>query len=77
VLVVGLAVAVVLMAVAASYIARLLTRYPGITWVGLLINLFVAVDMIWRGSREVVCAYAPESVCKAGLVSAIGSPAGW
>jgi hypothetical protein len=45
--------------------------------VGLLINLFVAVDMIWRGSREVVCAYAPESVCKAGLVSAIGSPAGW
>jgi YjbE family integral membrane protein len=77
VLVVGLAIAVVLMAVAATYIARLLAHYPWITWVGLLIILYVAGDMIWRGSYEVVCAYVPESVCRQGLVSAMGSLAGW
>jgi YjbE family integral membrane protein len=77
VLVVGLAIAVVLMAVAATYIARLLATYPWITWVGLLIILYVAGDMIWRGSHEVVCAYVPEAVCRAGLVSALGSLAGW
>ena len=53
VLVVGLGVAVVLMAVAASYIAGLLTRFPWIAWIGLLIILYVALDMMWRGSLEV------------------------
>jgi YjbE family integral membrane protein len=70
VLVVGLAVAIVLMAAAATYIARVLVRYPWITWVGLLIIVYVAIDMIWRGSLEVVCAYVPEAVCGQGLVSA-------
>jgi YjbE family integral membrane protein len=44
VLVVGLGVAVVLMAVAANYIAKLLARFPWITWVGLLIILYVALE---------------------------------
>jgi YjbE family integral membrane protein len=73
VLVVGLAIAVVLMAVAATYIARLLARYPWITWVGLAIVLYVAADMIWRGSHEVVCAWVPEAVCRQGLVAAMGA----
>lgn len=77
VLVVGLAIAVVLMAVAATYIARLLAHYPWITWIGLVIILYVAGDMIWRGSYEVVCAYVPEAVCRAGLVPAMGALAGW
>jgi YjbE family integral membrane protein len=77
VLVVGLAIAVVLMAVAATYIARLLARYPGITWIGLVIVLYVAIDMIWRGSYEVVCTWVPETVCQAGMVRAVGSLAGW
>ena len=68
----GLAVAVVLMAVAATYIARLLARFPWITWVGLAIILYVAVDMMWRGSLEVACTYVPEQVCQQGLVSSIG-----
>lgn len=55
VLVIGLAIAVVLMAVAAHLIARLLVRYPWITWVGLLIIVYVALDMIYRGSHEVTC----------------------
>lgn len=73
VLVVGLAVAVVLMAVAATYIAKLLARYPWITWVGLAIILYVALDMMWRGSLEVACAYVPEAVCRQGLVTSIAS----
>jgi YjbE family integral membrane protein len=70
VLVVGLAVAVVLMAVAATYIARLLGRFPWITWVGLAIILYVAGDMIWRGSHEVACTYVPQSTCQQGLIPA-------
>lgn len=52
VLVVGLLLSIVLMAIAASFIAKLLARYHWITWIGLAIILFVAVDMIWRGSIE-------------------------
>jgi YjbE family integral membrane protein len=55
VLVIGLAVAVVLMAVASHYIAKLLVQYPWITWIGLLIILYVALDMIYDGSHEVAC----------------------
>jgi YjbE family integral membrane protein len=76
VLVVGLAIAVVLMAVAASYIAKLLARYPWITWIGLAIIFYVAVDMIWRGSHEVLCAYVPEHICKQGLISSFASVVG-
>src|SRR5262245_46063915 len=76
VLVVGLAVAVVLMAVAATYIAKLLARYPWITWVGLAIILYVAVDMMWRGSLEVACVYVPEAACRQGLVSAVATMLG-
>jgi YjbE family integral membrane protein len=57
VLVIGLGVAVVLMAVASNYIAKLLAKYPAITWVGLLIILYVALDMIWSGWNEVTRSY--------------------
>jgi YjbE family integral membrane protein len=52
ILAVGLLLSIALMAIAASLIARLLARYHWITWIGLAIILFVAVDMIWRGSVE-------------------------
>jgi YjbE family integral membrane protein len=55
VLVIGLAVAIVLMAVASHYIANLLVKYPWITWIGLLIILWVALGMIYQGSHEVTC----------------------
>lgn len=57
VLVIGLAVAIILMAVASAYIARLLVKYPWIAWVGLVIILYVALDMIYRDSHKVACAY--------------------
>ena len=73
VLVVGLAVAVVLMAIAANYIARLLARFPWITWVGLAIIVYVAFDMMWRGSLEVACSYVPPATCGQGLIAAVGA----
>jgi YjbE family integral membrane protein len=56
VLIVGLAIGVLLMAVAANFIADLLARYPWIAWIGLLVIVYVALDMIYDGSREVACA---------------------
>jgi len=54
VLVVGLAFSVVLMGLAASWIASLLERTRWIAWVGLLIVLYVAVKMILDGGHEVI-----------------------
>jgi YjbE family integral membrane protein len=76
VLVVGLAIAVVLMAVAASFIAKLLARFPWVTWLGLAIVFYVAVEMMWRGSLEVVCAYVPEALCRQGLVASMAALVG-
>ncbi|AZV38224.1 hypothetical protein CFR75_09120 [Komagataeibacter xylinus] len=53
VLVSGLVISVVLMAVAASLIARLLERYKWISWVGLLVVLAVAIELIVKGGGEV------------------------
>ncbi len=55
VLVIGLAIAIILMAIASHMIARLLARYHWITWIGLLVILYVALDMIYAGSAEVFC----------------------
>ena len=54
VLVTGLAVSVVLMGVAARFIASLLERYRWIAWVGLLIVLYVALKLIWEGYHDIV-----------------------
>ena len=53
VLIFGLAISVVLMGVAASFIANLLNKHRWIAWVGLFIILYVAGDMIWQGTNEV------------------------
>lgn len=53
VLVAGLSLSVALMGVAAGLIANLLERYRWIAWVGLLIVLYVALNMVWEGSHEV------------------------
>lgn len=53
VLVFGLILSVALMGVAASFIARLLSRHRWIAYVGLLVILYVALDMIYRGAQEV------------------------
>jgi YjbE family integral membrane protein len=53
VLIIGLVLSIALMGLAASFIAKLLHRYRWIAYVGLLIILYVALDMIYRGTVEV------------------------
>lgn len=48
-LVFGLGLAILLMAFAATMIMKLLTRYPWISWVGLIVLVYVAVEMFYRG----------------------------
>jgi YjbE family integral membrane protein len=52
-LVFGLALSIVMMGVAASFIARLLNRHRWIAYGGLAIILYVALHMVWRGALEV------------------------
>ena len=59
VLIVGLAMSIVMMAVAASLIANLLERFRWLAWVGLLIVLFVACKLIWEGGEDVWHHLAP------------------
>jgi YjbE family integral membrane protein len=54
VLVFGLALSVVLMVVAANYIAKLLDRWRWIGYLGLAIITLVALNMIYRGGVEFV-----------------------
>ncbi|MEX2451812.1 MAG: TerC family protein [Rhodospirillales bacterium] len=53
ILIFGLVLSIALMAVASTYIANLLDRYPWISYIGLAVILYVAGDMIWRGGFEV------------------------
>ena len=53
ILIFGLAISVVLMGVAATFIANLLDKYRWIAWIGLVVILYVAVDMVLDGTGEV------------------------
>lgn len=53
VLIVGLALSVALMGLAATFIAKLLRRYPWISYIGLVLIAYVALKMIWDGAWEV------------------------
>ena len=53
VLIIGLVLSIALMGLAASFIAKLLHRHRWIAYIGLLIILYVAVDMVYRGAMEV------------------------
>ena len=83
VLVVGLALSVGLMGLAAGVLARLLERYRWIAWVGLLVVVVVALRMIVEGWHEVAPALAGWAG-RAGLASAwqqalylAGQAVGW
>ena len=53
VLATGLLFSVVLMGVAASFIAALLEKHRWIAWVGLLVVLYIALKLIWEGGHDV------------------------
>lgn len=48
-LVFGLGLAIILMAFAATMIMKLLTKYPWISWLGLVVLIYVAGEMMYRG----------------------------
>jgi predicted tellurium resistance membrane protein TerC len=61
VLIFGLSLSILLMGVAARFIAGLLHRYRWIAYIGLAIIVYVALGMIFRGANElrpVVSAFA-------------------
>jgi YjbE family integral membrane protein len=59
VLVFGLFLSVLLMGVAANFIARYIERYAWIAWIGLLVILWVALKMIYEGAGHVAPVIAP------------------
>ncbi len=54
ILIFGLGVSVILMGIAAVYIARLLQKHHWIAYVGLLLILYVALKMMWDGLPEIL-----------------------
>ena len=58
VLFVGLVLSVTLMGVAATYVARLVHRFPLLAWLGLLMILYVALKMVWEGWHDVARVFA-------------------
>ncbi|ANH04467.1 MULTISPECIES: TerC family protein [Shinella] len=54
VLIIGLALSIALMGIAANFIANLLNKHRWIAYIGLAIILYVALDMIYRGAMEVM-----------------------
>jgi YjbE family integral membrane protein len=52
VLIFGLSLSILLMGVAARFIADLLHRYRWIAYIGLAVILYVALGMVFRGARE-------------------------
>ncbi|MBS3961644.1 MAG: YjbE family putative metal transport protein [Sandarakinorhabdus sp.] len=59
IMVVGLVLSVVLMGIAANYIATLIERHPWIGWIGLVLILYVAINMIVTGGQQVVPTMLP------------------
>ena len=53
VLIIGLALSIAMMGLAASWIASLLNKHRWIAYVGLLIIVYVALKMMWEGWHEV------------------------
>ncbi len=45
----GLALAILLMAFAATLIMKLLSSYPWISWLGLVVLIYVSFEMLYRG----------------------------
>jgi YjbE family integral membrane protein len=53
VLVIGLVVSIALMGVAATFIAKLLEKYHWLSYIGVVLIVYVAGEMIWEGSGDV------------------------
>ncbi len=56
-LIFGLILSVLLMGVASNFVAKLLDRFKWIGWIGLAIIVYVALDMVWNGSEQLLALY--------------------
>ena len=52
VLFIGLTLSVLFMGLAANFVAKLVQRFPAIAWIGLLVILWVAGNMIYEGLTD-------------------------
>ena len=59
ILIFGLALAILLMAFAATIIMKLLTQYPWISWIGLIVLVYVAGEMMYRGFFDMHSGVGP------------------
>src|SRR4051812_17955541 len=73
VLAIGLVVAVAFMGLMSAYIAKLLAQHPWISWIGLLVILYVAMEMIWSGGHQVACHFVAPNACEAGGLATISA----
>jgi YjbE family integral membrane protein len=55
-LILGLVLGVLLMAIAADLVARVIEQHRWLAWAGLLMVVYVAFRMIWEGGHEVASA---------------------
>ena len=82
VLIIGLVLSIALMGLASTFIARIIHKYRWIAYVGLLVILYVSIEMIYEGYREVrygrEAAHAEEvlETTDTELQDAIGAEAG-
>lgn len=53
ILFIGLALSVTLMGLAANLVAKIIQQYHWISWIGLVLILYVSVKMIWDGWEQV------------------------
>ena len=53
VLIIGLVLSVALMGLAATFVARLLSKHRWIAWVGLVLILYVSLQMIYDGVQDI------------------------
>lgn len=70
-LIIGLGLAILLMAFAATMIMKLLARYPWISWLGLVVLVYVAAEMFYRGifdETNGILAYLRSS----GMIGGVG-----
>jgi len=58
-LIFGLGLAILLMAFAATLIMGLLTKYPWISWLGLIVLVYVACEMFYRGVVDIDTGVGP------------------
>ena len=57
VMTIGLVLSIAFMGFAATYIAKLLEHYPWLAYLGLVLILYVAGEMVWKGGFQVMGAF--------------------